>query len=103
MKIASVAEMEADFGGYLKASQKAPVVVTRRGKPVAVLLKADDPGELERTLMGHSPRLQAILEAARKRFREGRGIRHEEFWQEIEADDARRKPKRSRNRKNGAG
>jgi len=29
MKVASVAEVEADFGGYLKASQRAPVVVTR--------------------------------------------------------------------------
>jgi hypothetical protein len=75
--------------------------VTRGGKPVAILLKAENQGELERTLMGHSPQLQAILEAARKRFRAGRGISHEEFWREIEADDARRKPTRARNRKNG--
>jgi prevent-host-death family protein len=101
MKVASVAEVEADFGGYLKASQRAPVVVTRKGKPVAILLKAQDPGELERTLMGHSPKLQAILDAARSRFRAGRGIPHEKFWQEIEAVDARRKTKQSRNRKNG--
>jgi prevent-host-death family protein len=101
MKVASVAEMEADFGGYLKASQKAPVVVTRGGKPVAILLKAEDQGELERTLMGHSPKLQAILDAARKRFRAGRGITHEEFWRDIQADDVPRKPMRARNRKNG--
>src|SRR5438132_13619849 len=100
MKVASVAEMEADFGGYLKASQKAPVVVTRKGKPVAILLKAEDPGELERTLMGHSPKLQAILAAARKRFRAGRGISHDEVWQDIEADKKRAKAKRARNRKN---
>jgi prevent-host-death family protein len=101
MKVASVAEMEADFGEYLKASQKAPVVVTRNGKPVAILLKAPDAGELERTLMGHSPQLQSILEAARGRFRKAHGIPHEQFWQEIEADSAQERPKRSRARKNG--
>jgi prevent-host-death family protein len=100
MKVATVAEMEADFSEYLKASQKAPVVVTRQGKPIAILLKAQDLGELERMLMGHSPQLQTILEAARGRFRRGHGIPHEEFWQEIEAGDAQEKAKRSRNRKN---
>jgi prevent-host-death family protein len=99
MKVASVAEVEADFSAYLKASQRAPVVVTHNGKPVAILLKAQDPGELERTLMGHSPKLQAILEAARSRFRAGRGIPHETFWQEIE-EDTQEKPKRNRNRRN---
>jgi PHD/YefM family antitoxin component YafN of YafNO toxin-antitoxin module len=100
MKVASVAEVEADFAGFIKATQKAPVVVTHNGKPIAILIKAQDPGELERTLMGHSPRLQAILEAARKRFRAGRGIAHEKFWQQIEGDNARRKPKQSRTGKN---
>jgi hypothetical protein len=58
-----------------------------------------DPGELERTLIGHSPKLQAILEAARRRFRAGKGISHDEFWKEVETDSA--KPARTRNRKNG--
>jgi prevent-host-death family protein len=103
MKIASVDEMKDDFASYLRASQKGPIVVTRGGKPVAVLLKADDPGELERTLMGHSQKLQAILEAARKRFRAGRGIPHEEFWREMEAGEARPKSKRTRGPKKSTG
>ncbi len=51
--------------------------------------------------MGHSPELQSILEAARKRFREGRGIPHEKFWKEVEAEKARKSSKRRRIEKNG--
>ncbi|MBI3462086.1 MAG: type II toxin-antitoxin system Phd/YefM family antitoxin [Planctomycetes bacterium] len=101
MKVASVAEVKADFGGYLKASQHGPVVVTRGGKPVAVLVRTSRQQDVERLLMGHSPKLQAILEAARKRFRSGAGIPHEKFWKEVEAENADRIKKRSSTRKNG--
>jgi hypothetical protein len=57
--------------------------------------------DMERLLMGHSAKLQSILEAARKRFREGRGIPHEAFWKEIEAENARRSPSKNRAGKNG--
>ena len=53
MKVASVAEVRADFGAYLKASEKGPVVVTRQGKPVAVLLATYREEDLERLMMGH--------------------------------------------------
>jgi hypothetical protein len=42
----------------------------------------------ERLLMGHSPKLQSILEAARKPFREGGGIPHDTFWKAVEAANA---------------
>ncbi|MBI2432386.1 MAG: type II toxin-antitoxin system Phd/YefM family antitoxin [Candidatus Hydrogenedentes bacterium] len=38
MKIASVAEVKAKLSGYIKASASGPVVLTKNGKPVAVLL-----------------------------------------------------------------
>src|SRR4051812_7295492 len=85
MKVASEDEVAADFAEYVKASKKGPVVVTIKGKPVAVLLRTENEDDLERLLMGHSHELQAILEAARKRFRERRGIPHASFWKEIEA------------------
>jgi hypothetical protein len=47
----------------------------------------------KRLLMGHSPKLQAILEAARKRFRSGAGIPHETFWREVEREIARKRKK----------
>jgi hypothetical protein len=34
--------------------------------------------------MAHSPKLQAILAAARQRIQEGKGISHEQFWKQVE-------------------
>jgi len=39
------------------ASEQGPVVVTRRGKPVAVLIQAAGQEDLKRLLLGHSPKL----------------------------------------------
>jgi prevent-host-death family protein len=86
MKVASIAEVKARLSAYLKASQEGPVVVTRNGKPVAVLLAVDDDEELERLVLAYSPRLRKILDAARQQIRDGSGIGHEEFWREVEAE-----------------
>jgi len=74
VKIASVAEVKARLSAYLNASQEGPVIVTRNGKPVAVLLAVQDDEELERLLLAYSPRLRSILEASREEIREGRAI-----------------------------
>ena len=56
---------------------------------------APNPEDLERLPMGHSPKMQSILEAARRRFRAGRGIPHDEFWKRVEAESAGRVRKQS--------
>jgi prevent-host-death family protein len=86
MNVASSQEVAAHFDDFIEASESGPVVVTRKGKPVAVLLCTKNDDDLERLLLGHSRKLQTILEAARKRFREGGGISHEAFWKEVEAE-----------------
>lgn len=85
MKIASVAEIKSQFSAFLKASEAGPVVVTRNGRPVAVIVGVQDEDEIERLLMAYSLRLQAILEKSRKQIREGEVLSHEEFWAEVEA------------------
>src|SRR6266478_1640184 len=95
MKIASVAEVKARLSAYLKASAAGPVVVTRNGKAVAVLLGVSDDEELERLLLAHSRKLRAILDAADRRIDEGKGIGHDEFWRRVET--------RNRPRANGSG
>ncbi len=47
MKIAPVADVKARFSSYLKASEEGPIIVTRNGKPVAVLLSMKDEGETD--------------------------------------------------------
>ncbi len=47
MRIASIADVKARLSTYLKESQEGPVIVTRNGKAVAVLLAVTDEDELE--------------------------------------------------------
>jgi len=88
MKIASVANVKAHLSGYLRAAEQGPVVVTRNGKPVGVLLAVGDEEELERLVLAYSPRLRSILDAARQRIRAGAGIPHEELWRGLEGGKA---------------
>lgn len=85
MKIASIADVKAKFSGYIRDSEQGPVIVTRNGKPVAVLLSVNEEDEIERLIMAYSPKFQAILAAAEQQVRDGQGIKHDEFWQDIES------------------
>lgn len=86
MKIATVAEVEAQFSAFVKSSEEGPVVVTRSGKPVAVLVGVEGEDELERLLMAHSPRLRQILDASRNQIAAGKGIEHNQFWAAVESE-----------------
>ncbi|MGC8781222.1 MAG: type II toxin-antitoxin system Phd/YefM family antitoxin [Anaerolineae bacterium] len=46
MRIASVANVKAQFSAYLKECQRGPVVVTRDGQPIAALVPILDEDEL---------------------------------------------------------
>ena len=90
MKIASVADIKARLSAYLRESEQGPVIVTRNGKAVAVLLAVRDDDELERLVLAHSPKFQALLAKSRRQIEETGGIPHEQFWREVKAE--RRKP-----------
>src|SRR5713101_7263271 len=86
MKIASVADVKAHLSAYLKESQEGPVIVTRNGKAVAVLLAVTDEDELERLVLAHSPKFQALLDKSRRQIEETGGIPHDVFWRDVEAE-----------------
>ena len=86
MKIASVADIKARLSAYLKDTEKGPVVVTRNGKAVAVMIAVTDDDELERLVLAHSPKFQALLEKSRRQIEEKGGIPHEQFWREVDAE-----------------
>jgi prevent-host-death family protein len=86
MKIASIAEIKSRFSAYLKASETGPVIVTRNGKPVAVLLNVADEDELERLVLAYSPRFRTLLDASRHLLQGGEGIPHKEFWEKLAAN-----------------
>jgi prevent-host-death family protein len=93
MKVASVADVKAKLSAYIKATDKGPVVVTRNGKAVAAIIPLDDEQDLERLMLAYSPKLRAILSAARRRIRNGEGISHDQFWRDAQSS-ARAKPRR---------
>ena len=85
MKTVSVTECRANLSAYLdEAETSGPVVITRNGKPVAVLLAIQDEDEIERMILAYSPKFQRILQTAERQIQAGQGIPHEDFWQEIE-------------------
>lgn len=96
MKIASVADVKARFSAYLKESQEGPVVVTRNGKPVAVLVAVTDEDELERLVLAHSPKFQALLDKSRRQIEQTGGIPHDAFWREVGAESRKKAEKAKR-------
>ena len=85
MKIAPLADVKARFSSYVKESEEGPIIVTRNGKPVAMLLSIGDEEEIDRMVLAYSPKFQRILRAAKQQIRDDRGIKHQEFWREMEA------------------
>jgi prevent-host-death family protein len=87
MKMAPVADVKAHFSAYLKSSQQGLVVVTRNGRPSAVILGITDEDEIERLSLAYSPKFNRILDSARRDIRKGQGIPHDEFWAEMDGSD----------------
>lgn len=111
MKIASVADVKAHFSAFMKETENGPVVITRNGKPAAILLNVVDEDELDGLLLAYSPKFRAILQAGREEIKATGGIPHDEFWQQMDAElapaptngqppaDGNDQPQRKRSRK----
>ena len=84
MKIAPLAEVKARFSRYVEECEESPVVVTKNGRPKAVLVAAGNEGELERLILAHTPRFMGMLKAAERRIKKGRGIKHGDFWKAVD-------------------
>jgi prevent-host-death family protein len=81
MRIASLADVKAKLSAYLQEAETAgPVVITRNGKAVAVLLAPADDDDLERLLLSRSRRFQGLLAKSRTSIHAGKGLAHEAFW-----------------------
>lgn len=86
MRIAPLADVKAKLSAYLdQCEAEGPVVITRNGKAVAVLLAPSDDDDLERLLLSRSPRFQALLNRSRKSLDEGKGLAEEAFWRAVRA------------------
>jgi prevent-host-death family protein len=99
VKSASAAKVAAQFNDYLEASREQPVLVTRNGKPVAVLVAVQDKAEAEEVASGRSRTLRSVLEEGHRQIQEGRGIPHAQFWREVEESRRANRPARPRRKK----
>lgn len=85
MNIAPLGEVKAKFSAYVKKAQDGPIIVTKNGKPVILMLQIKDDDDLERLLLANSPKFQAMLDNAEKRIQATGGVSHEDVWGEVKA------------------
>jgi prevent-host-death family protein len=81
MKIAPLADVKTHLSAYLdECVDEGPIVITRNGKPVAVLVVPSDDEDLERLMLSRSKRFQAILNRSRRSVAAGKGLSEKAFW-----------------------
>ena len=81
MRIAPLADVKARLSAYLnECGVEGPVVITRNGKPVAVLVVPYDDDDLERLMLGRSPQFRALLNRSRQSIKRGKGLPEQDFW-----------------------
>ena len=92
MKIAPLADVKARLSAYLEqCAAEGPIVITRNGKAVAVLLAPLDDDDLERIILARSPRFQAMLNKSRKSIKAGKGQSRNAFWKAVQERASERK------------
>ena len=83
-RIAPLADVKARLSAYIEESQtEGPIVITRNGKAVAVLVSPVDDDDVESLVLARSPRLQKLLKKSRASIAAGRGLSAKEFWNTV--------------------
>ena len=95
MKIAPLAEVKDRLSAYIDAARESAIVVTRNGKPVALLTPIREDDDLDRLLLAHDPQFVRLLERARERVRGGRYLTSAQFWRQLRRRRTRPGTKRS--------
>ena len=68
MKVVEISKATTSLGDYARRLRKRPVVVTRKGKPVAALVPIEN-ADLETISLSTNPKFLAIIEHSRRRAR----------------------------------
>lgn len=96
MKIAPLAEVKDRLSAYIDAAKDSAIVVTRNGKPVALLTSILEDDDLDSLLLTHDRKFVRLLAEARERVRTGQYLTNEQFWRELQR---RRTPRRVSSRR----
>ena len=96
MRIAPLADVKAKLSAYLEeCGTDGPIIITKNGRAVAVLLAPVDNEDLESLMLARSPRFQGLLDKSRQSIKIGEGLSQRDFWQAV----AERNKKRSKARR----
>lgn len=82
MKIASVKDVKDNLSRYLKNAEKGDVVITKNGRPTAVLHHLGE-DELEDYLLEHDPRFRQKVERRWKEYLKSGGCSLEQVLKEF--------------------
>jgi prevent-host-death family protein len=84
MRIVPLADAKARLSAYVdQCADDGPVIITRNGKPVAVLLAPVDEDDLDQLMLTRSKRFQALLNKSRRSIAAGKGLSRNDFWRTI--------------------
>ena len=84
MRIVPLADAKARLSAYVdECTTEGPVIITRNGRPVAVLLAPADEDDLDRLMLARSPRFQSLLNKSRRSIAAGKGLPRDEFWRAV--------------------
>jgi len=78
MKKAALSVVKDDLSRYLRLAEKEDVVITRHGRPAGLLVGFQTEDDWFDYRLEHDPRFLERIDAARRRLKEGRGIRIED-------------------------
>jgi prevent-host-death family protein len=79
-----LAEVKAQLSAYIEqCAAQGPIVITRNGKAVAVLVAPADDDDLEGLLLARSLRFRSLLAHSRESIQQGKGLPCEDFWQAV--------------------
>jgi len=83
MKKVPLSEVKDDLSRYVQLAAHEEIVVTRHGRPAAVLIGFEDEDDWFDYQLEHDPRFVARMEAARRSLEAGRGISIEEVREQL--------------------
>jgi prevent-host-death family protein len=90
MRIAPLAEVKDRLSAYIDAAKESAIVVTRNGKPVALLTPIRDDDDLASLLLAHDRRFIRLLAQARERVQAGHYLTNAQFWRALQGRRTRR-------------
>ena len=87
IKRVPLARVNEELTTFVALDDAQPFVLTQRGKPVAVVYRYQSEDDLDHIAWSRSPRLREMIAKSEAEIRAGKGIPHDEFWRQVEAEN----------------